>query len=103
MSMHDKEISNEILLLNGVTFASCIMAAITLADTDNTKLLVNGFPDTAKEAYIRRNAPGGCATLQEWSRVYSDDNPPQYVIERYASLNEKAEDWLYAVRIGRYV
>lgn len=59
MSRHDYEMSRQIAALDGVTFYGVLMAAMRMADTQNTIKLLSVFPDTYHELDARYNAPGG--------------------------------------------
>jgi hypothetical protein len=58
MSHYDYLISQEISAKDP-PFASLIMAAMRKADSDNTALLANAFPEIFYELRDRYNAPGG--------------------------------------------
>jgi len=58
MSHYDYATSQEISAKDP-PFASLIMAAIRKADTKNTFILGNAFPEIFAELTVRYNAPGG--------------------------------------------
>ena len=103
MSKHDKEISNHIGMLDGVTFASCIMAAFSMADTDNVAKLAREFPSIVVERYIRYHGPGGCASATEWAREFGEDNPPDFIVQKFERINGAAWEWLTSVQHPYYI
>ncbi len=58
MSYHDYRESQRIEL-KGYSFYAIVMAAMRQADTANTELLVEAFPQVHAELSQRYNAPGG--------------------------------------------
>ena len=58
-SLHDKKISNEIMIMPEVTFYGVFLALIAMTDSDNLIRLERTFPEIVQEAKIRYHAPGG--------------------------------------------
>ena len=90
-SKHDKNISNQILLLDGVTFYGILLAAINRADSENLERFEQLFPKAVHEARIRYYAPGGCVSLQEWKAHNPYHDVDEAVLEKlFAEAARKA-------------
>lgn len=58
MSLHEYKVSQEIALQD-YPFYALVMAVMRQADTDNTELLRQTWPEVWNELHARYHAPGG--------------------------------------------
>ena len=91
-SMHDKKISNEIMVMPMVTFYGVFLALISLAGSEELALLRAAFPQVVKEAVIRYNAPGSALNLEEWIQEFGGDEhmPEDYLKEQFRKAEKTA-------------
>ncbi len=91
-SLHDKKLSNEIMVMPGVTFYGVFLALISLAGSEELDRLKSSFPEVVKEAVIRYHAPGGALDLDEWITEFSKDKPfpEDYLKEQFKKAERLA-------------
>ena len=71
-SMHDKKISGQIQVMDGVTFYGVMLALIGMAGSEELDKLKVAFPLAVEDAITRYYSPMGVATLDEWLRENPD-------------------------------
>ena len=92
-SLHDKKISNEIMMVPDVTFYGVFFALISLAGSEELARLRQAFPQVVKEAIIRYTAPGGALDLDEWIKAFVTDDatfPEEYLKKQFRKAEKMA-------------
>lgn len=71
-TVEDKIISNQILVMNEVTFYGIFLALCGSAGSMELERLESVFPEAVMEARVRYHAPDGCLDLDEWEHKNKD-------------------------------
>jgi hypothetical protein len=78
-SVHDKIISNQILVMDGITFYGIFLALCARASSVEFEKLESVFPEAVTEARIRYHAPDGCLNASEWLHKNKNDEAARNV------------------------